>query len=112
MATRKKLATVPVTAGEQLEQAIRRYHQISDESKKLEREKEALREYFIERAAQRDCVFKSRDGALEVTVGSEEREYLDQKKIRLELGAKVAKYLKVTTSWIVKARKAKEQESA
>lgn len=88
----------------QLTKDIRRYHKLTDQTKPLEKEREALKDKFraLAVATGQDAVFQDPVKGLEVVVTREESSRLDTKAIRAEHGEK---YDATSVSFKVAARK-------
>jgi hypothetical protein len=92
----------------QLIKDIRRYHQLTNELKPLEKEREALKDKFralAKEAGDGDAIFQDEKKGLEVAVVREESSRLDTKAIRAAHGEE---YDITTTSFKVLARKIAE----
>lgn len=88
----------------QLTKDIRRYHKLTDQTKPLEKEREALKTKFRALASDAggDAVFQDPVKGLEVVVTREEASRLDTKEVRADHGAK---YDTPSVSFKVTARK-------
>ncbi len=79
----------------ELVERIERFWTVNEKRKALEREEEALRDYFKDRSKGKACTWKH--GDLTVDVTSESRVQIDNKALRLEYGDKIKKFEKRNT---------------
>lgn len=88
---------------EELAEKIKRFHSVNERRKLLEKEEEALRDWFKAEAKGQEIVFQWND--IEVPVTLESRTSLDSKALRVAYGDKIKRFEKKSTYWKVSVRK-------
>lgn len=89
---------------------IKRLHELSDQAKAIEAERDSLKKYFRDQAAGADAVFEY--GAREVTVGAEERTAWDNDALTAHFGEKAAEFKKTSSTTVVRCRTKKKEKAA